>query len=86
MLLNGNCLLGASCFVPDRFDNFADGQRETNAFIIVAVAVAVVLAVATHRLVPSNNLVHAFLTLLFGAGWVALLWLYYAFFTKRRLK
>ena len=86
MSINGNCLLGASCFVPDRFDNFANGQGTNNAFIIVAVVVAVVLAVATHRLVPSNNLVHAFLTLLFGVLWVGLVWLYYAFFTKRRLK
>ena len=86
MLLNGNCLLGASCFVPDRFDNFTSGQDETNTFIIVAVVVAVVLAVATHRLVPSNKLLHSVLTLLFGVLWVMLIWFYYAFFTKRRLK
>ena len=86
MLVNGNCLLGASCFAAENFDNFANGEATTNAFIIVAVVVAVLLAVATHRLVPSNKLLHAFLTLLFGAGWVVLVWLYYAYFTSKRLR
>jgi len=86
MLVKGNCLLGASCFAAENFDNFANGVANNTAFIIFIVVVAVLLAVATHRLVPSNKLLHVFLTLLFGAGWVVLVWLYYAFFTSKRLR
>ena len=86
MLVKGNCLLGASCFATENFDNFANGVTNNTAFIIAVVVVAILLAVATHRLVPSNKLLQAFLTLLFGIGWVLLVWLYYAFFTSKRLR
>ena len=86
MSFNGNCLLGASCFATENFDNFANAETNNNAFIIAVIVIAVLLAVATHRLVPSHKILHTFLTLIFGAGWVVLVWLYYAYFTSKRLR